>query len=93
MDSAHFSDATSENKTARYEHYERLRRNLMSSLLELSNNLADIVEQVGNSVVAVNGGTRISPSGIHWRDGIIVPLTSRFNAMKKLLSPLQIIVQ
>jgi S1-C subfamily serine protease len=44
----------------------------MSSLLDLSNNLADIVEQVGNSVVAVNGGTRISPSGIHWRDGIIV---------------------
>jgi S1-C subfamily serine protease len=72
MDSAHFSDATSENKTARYEHYERLRRNFMSSLLDLSNNLADIVEQVGNSVVAVNGGTRISPSGIHWRDGIIV---------------------
>ena len=44
----------------------------MSSLQDLSNNLADIVEQVGNSVVAVNGGTRISPSGIHWRDGIIV---------------------
>jgi S1-C subfamily serine protease len=72
MDSAHFSDATSENKTARYEHHERLRRNLMSSLQDLSNNLADIVEQVGNSVVAVNGGARISPSGIHWRDGIIV---------------------
>ncbi|MBW4449464.1 MAG: S1C family serine protease [Spirirestis rafaelensis WJT71-NPBG6] len=44
----------------------------MSSLQDLSNNLADIVEQVGNSVVAVNGGARISPSGIHWRDGIIV---------------------
>ena len=44
----------------------------MSSLLDLSNNLADIVEQVGSAVVAVNGGARISPSGIHWRDGIIV---------------------
>ncbi|SRR5579883_46673 len=44
----------------------------MSSLLALSNNLADIVEQVGSTVVAVNAGKRVSPSGIHWRDGIIV---------------------
>ncbi|MBO3462530.1 S1C family serine protease [Aetokthonos hydrillicola Thurmond2011] len=44
----------------------------MSSLLDLSNNLADTVEQAGSSVVAVNGGRRFSPSGIHWRDGIIV---------------------
>jgi S1-C subfamily serine protease len=72
MDSPHFSDVTCLNKTARYEHQERLRRNFMSSLLALSNNLADIVEQVGSAVVAVNGGARISPSGIHWRDGIIV---------------------
>jgi S1-C subfamily serine protease len=44
----------------------------MSSLLELSNSLADTVEQAGRSVVAVNAGTRFSPSGIHWRQGIIV---------------------
>lgn len=44
----------------------------MSSLLALSNNLADTVEQAGSCVVAVNGGRRFSPSGIHWRDGIIV---------------------
>ncbi|BAY13972.1 S1C family serine protease [Calothrix sp. NIES-2098] len=44
----------------------------MSSLLELSNSLADTVEQAGNAVVAVNAGTRISSSGIHWRQGIIV---------------------
>jgi S1-C subfamily serine protease len=44
----------------------------MSSLLALSNNLADIVEQVGSTVVAVNAGKRVSPSGIHWRDGLIV---------------------
>ncbi|BAT55843.1 hypothetical protein NOS3756_48370 [Nostoc sp. NIES-3756] len=44
----------------------------MSSLLALSNSLADTVEQAGNSVVAVNAGTRVSPSGIYWRDGIII---------------------
>ncbi|BCL38262.1 S1C family serine protease [Nostoc sp. MS1] len=44
----------------------------MSSLLALSNSLAETVEQGGGSVVAVNAGTRVSPSGIHWRDGIIV---------------------
>ncbi len=43
----------------------------LSALLALSNNLADIVEKVGHSVVTVNG-TRISSSGIHWRQGIIV---------------------
>ncbi|MDZ8052354.1 MAG: S1C family serine protease [Aulosira sp. ZfuVER01] len=44
----------------------------MSSLLELSNSLADTVEQAGSAVVAVNAGTRISSSGIHWRHGIVV---------------------
>jgi S1-C subfamily serine protease len=43
----------------------------ISPLLALSNNLADIVEKVGHSVVTVNG-TRISSSGIYWRQGIIV---------------------
>ena len=43
----------------------------LSPLLALSNNLADIVEKVGHSVVTVNG-TRLSSSGIHWRQGIIV---------------------
>ncbi|MBW4501875.1 MAG: S1C family serine protease [Scytonema hyalinum WJT4-NPBG1] len=43
-----------------------------NALLALSNNLADTVEQVGGAVVAVNAGTRISPSGIHWRNSIIV---------------------
>jgi S1-C subfamily serine protease len=44
----------------------------MFSLVEFSNTLADTVEQAGNAVVAVNTGTRISSSGIHWRKGIIV---------------------
>jgi S1-C subfamily serine protease len=48
------------------------RKKKMSSLLALSNNLAEIVEQTGNAVVAVNAGKRVSPSGIHWRQGIVV---------------------
>ncbi|MBD2201057.1 PDZ domain-containing protein [Calothrix sp. FACHB-1219] len=44
----------------------------MSSLQELSQSIADTVEQAGTAVVAVNAGTRMSPSGIHWRPGIIV---------------------
>lgn len=44
----------------------------MSSLLALSNSLAETVEQAGNAVVAVNAGTRMSASGIHWRRGMIV---------------------
>lgn len=40
-------------------------------LLALSQNLANIVEQVGKSVVAVHA-RRFSSSGIHWREGIIV---------------------
>jgi S1-C subfamily serine protease len=44
----------------------------MSSLLSLSNSLADTVAQAGNAIVAINTGQRVSPSGIHWRNGIIV---------------------
>jgi S1-C subfamily serine protease len=44
----------------------------MSSLLDLSNSLADTVAQAGTAVVAMNTGQRVSPSGIHWRQGIIV---------------------
>jgi len=44
----------------------------MSSLQALSNDLANIVEQTGAAIVAVNGGRRFAPSGIHWRKGIIV---------------------
>ncbi|NMG22356.1 S1C family serine protease [Brasilonema bromeliae] len=43
-----------------------------NALVALSNNIADIVEQVGGAVVAVNAGQRFSPSGIHWRNGIII---------------------
>ena len=42
-----------------------------NSLITLSQNLADIVEQVGKSIVALNG-RRFSCSGIYWREGIIV---------------------
>lgn len=43
-----------------------------SVLLALSTNLADIVEQVGGSVVAVNARRRRSSSGVYWRSGLIV---------------------
>lgn len=43
-----------------------------SALLALSNNLADAVEQAGRYVVAVNARSRMSSSGIHWRQGIVV---------------------
>lgn len=41
-------------------------------LLSLSQNLADIVDRVGQSVVSVNARRRFPSSGIHWRSGIIV---------------------
>ena len=42
-----------------------------SPLLSLSNNLADIVEKVGHSIVTIHG-RRMSSSGIHWQQNIIV---------------------
>ncbi len=44
----------------------------MSSLSELSNNLAEIVAHAGGAVVAIKTDRRFAPSGIHWRKGIIV---------------------
>ncbi|MUG96120.1 PDZ domain-containing protein [Scytonema sp. UIC 10036] len=43
-----------------------------NTLLALSNNIAETVEQVGGAVVAINSGSRISSSGIHWHNGIII---------------------
>jgi S1-C subfamily serine protease len=44
----------------------------MSSLLELSNSLADTVAEAGTAVVGINIAQRVAPSGIHWRKGIII---------------------
>lgn len=43
-----------------------------SILLTLSHNLAAAVERVGSAVVAVNARQRISSSGVHWSEGVIV---------------------
>ncbi|HCF28582.1 MAG TPA: LuxR family transcriptional regulator, partial [Cyanobacteria bacterium UBA11049] len=43
-----------------------------STLLALSQNLADVVEKAGRAVVAVNARHRIPSSGVHWRSGVIV---------------------
>lgn len=45
---------------------------ISSTLLALSNNLADAVEQAGQCVVAVNASSRRSSSGVHWRQGVII---------------------
>jgi S1-C subfamily serine protease len=45
--------------------------NTESNLFALSQNLAEIVDRVGPSIVGVNA-RRFSSSGIHWRSGIIV---------------------
>jgi S1-C subfamily serine protease len=43
----------------------------MTSLIEFSQDLSRIVEQVGQSVVAIHG-RRFAVSGIHWKNGLIV---------------------
>ncbi|WP_087043419.1 trypsin-like peptidase domain-containing protein [Caballeronia ptereochthonis] len=40
--------------------------------MDLSDNLAGIVERVGQSVVAVHGRHRIPSSGVIWRHGVVV---------------------
>ncbi len=45
---------------------------ISSTLLALSNNLADAVEQAGQCVVVVNASSRRSSSGVHWRQGVII---------------------
>src|SRR5882724_12914517 len=43
-----------------------------NTLQALSRDLADVVEQVSPSVVAVNARRQLSSSGVYWRDGVIV---------------------
>ncbi|MGL5879057.1 MAG: S1C family serine protease [Xenococcaceae cyanobacterium] len=45
------------------------RNNLLQTF---SNNLADLTEESGRSVVTVNARRRISSSGVYWRSGIVV---------------------
>ncbi|MBI4285879.1 MAG: trypsin-like peptidase domain-containing protein [Chloroflexi bacterium] len=45
---------------------------MASSLLVLSNDLADAVERVGRAVVTVNARKRIPSSGVHWRQDVVV---------------------
>ncbi len=42
------------------------------ALQALSNNIAEIVASSGKAIVSVNANRRFTPSGIHWRNGIIV---------------------
>ncbi|MGB3650915.1 MAG: trypsin-like peptidase domain-containing protein [Rivularia sp. (in: cyanobacteria)] len=42
------------------------------ALQALSNNIAEIVASSGKAIVSVNANRRLTTSGIHWRNGIIV---------------------
>jgi S1-C subfamily serine protease len=43
-----------------------------TTLQSLSRDLANVVEQAGGAVVAVNAWRHLSSSGVYWRDGVIV---------------------
>jgi len=43
-----------------------------NTLQSLSRDLANVVEQAGAAVVAVNARRHLSSSGVYWRDGVIV---------------------
>lgn len=45
---------------------------ISNALLALSHNLADVIEQAGRSVVAVQGRSRLASSGVYWRSRIVV---------------------
>jgi S1-C subfamily serine protease len=44
----------------------------MSTLIEISDQLADAVSSAAASVVAVHARPRLASTGVHWRDGVIV---------------------
>jgi S1-C subfamily serine protease len=72
LNSAHSSGAETIDRASQYKHSHTRSNEFMSSLLALSNSLADIVDRVGKTIVAINTGQRVSPSGIHWRNGIVI---------------------
>jgi len=45
---------------------------MANSLMQLSDELAGIVDRAGKSVVAIYGGGRVPSSGVHWKQGLIV---------------------
>src|SRR5215475_10345468 len=45
---------------------------MANSLMQLSDELAGIVDRAGKSVVAIYGGGRVPSSGVHWKQGWIV---------------------
>jgi S1-C subfamily serine protease len=55
----------------------------MTSLTEFSQELSRIVEQVGQSVVAVHG-RRFAVSGIYWQTGLVVSSNESINLEEKL---------
>jgi S1-C subfamily serine protease len=54
------------------------------TLQALSLDLADVVEQVGTAVVAVNARRHLSSSGVYWRDGVIVTAAHTMKRMEDI---------
>jgi S1-C subfamily serine protease len=50
----------------------QMENEIKSTLQDLSQALAQAVQQISRSVVAVNARRRLSSSGVYWRDGMIV---------------------
>jgi S1-C subfamily serine protease len=72
------------NPNLKHNHHHRLNGDAaMTSLIEFSQELSRIVEQVGQSVVAVHG-RRFAASGIHWQAGLIVSSNESVNLEEKL---------
>lgn len=46
--------------------------NTRSNIAALSDQLADVVAEVGASLVAVHARPRLPSTGVHWKDGVIV---------------------
>jgi S1-C subfamily serine protease len=44
----------------------------MTTVMDLSNALADAVDRAARSVFAVHGRPRLSSTGVHWRPGLVV---------------------
>ena len=56
----------------------------MDTLLELSDQLAAVVQRAGQSIVAVQGRPRVPSTGIHWRAGLIVTASHTVEADEDL---------
>lgn len=55
-----------------------------SALIQLSNDVAEAIEQAGKNIVAVNEGGRSGVSGTLWRDGLVVSTEHTIRGQQEL---------